>query len=32
MKSIMPANWLQDLKPDDLADLYAYLKSLAPAR
>ena len=27
-KSLMPGGLLKDLKPDDLADLYAYLKSL----
>ncbi len=27
-KSLMPSGLLKDLKPDDLADLYAYLKSL----
>jgi putative heme-binding domain-containing protein len=27
-KSLMPAGLLKDLKPEDLADLYAYLKSL----
>ena len=27
-KSLMPAGLLKDLKPEDLADLYSYLKSL----
>lgn len=29
-KSLMPGGLLKDLKPEDLADLYAYLQSLKP--
>ncbi len=28
MRSLMPEGLLKDLKPEDLGDLYAYLKSL----
>jgi putative heme-binding domain-containing protein len=31
-KSLMPDGLLKDLKPEDLSDLYAYLKSLSPAQ